>query len=80
MTTDTEENKSNMKPKVNSKAPAKDLCMTPPYAVKPLMDLLQLPFDTVIWESASGEGDLVGELDSFGLYVMGSTLDDGDDF
>ena len=67
-----------IKPKINSKEVAKDLCMTPSYAVKPLIDLIG--DEHSIWEPASGEGDLVRELDRLGVKVTGTTLEMGIDF
>lgn len=72
---------AEMKPKSNDKDPAKDLCMTPSYAVKPLIDLLGLNSTTKgIWEPASGEGDLVSTMRNLGLSVGESSLEHGEDF
>lgn len=40
--------------------PEKDRCGTPPYALEPLLPFMDR--DTIIWESASGEGLLVNAL------------------
>lgn len=69
-----------IKPKVNSKDPSKDLCMTPPYAVKPLVDLISDLHRYGVWEPASGEGDLVAELERLQVKVHGTTLETGSDF
>ena len=51
-----------MKPKENNKDTKRDQCFTPPYAVKPLLDLLNIPKDMLVWENAPGEGNLTNEL------------------
>lgn len=65
-----------MKPKTNSKSTEKDSCMTPSYAVKPLLDLIDTSMVDYIWEPASGEGDLLSELEQgiFDKHIHGSTL------
>jgi len=68
-----------MKPKINSKSPESDLCMTPPYAIKPLIDLVGLS-DYAVWEPASGDGDLLSGLLIALVNTIGSTLEDGKDF
>lgn len=70
-----------MKPKINSKQPERDLCMTPPYAVPPLLEHIRLEIgSTMIWECASGEGDLAKELSNHGLLPITSDLSSGKDF
>lgn len=69
-----------MKPKENSKDPKKDFCMTPPYAVPPLMKLLNLPFGSTVWEPAAGEGDLTRALLNEGVAVIDTTKERGVDF
>lgn len=47
------------KPRNNSKDAKLDLRFTPPYAITPLIELLQLTKEHIIWEAAAGEGDLL---------------------
>lgn len=49
-----------------------DQCMTPFYALPPLVKYL--PQDAIIWESACGEGYIVYTLRYFGFDVFGSDL------
>ena len=70
---------ADMKPKTNKKDTESDVCFTPPYAVKPLVDLVNL-CDYSVWEPASGAGDLVDELNFQGVSVFGTTIETGDDF
>lgn len=69
-----------MKPKSNRKDSKFDMCMTPPYAVPPLLELLKIPHGTTVWEPAAGEGDLVRTLIAAGLDVVDTTLERGVDF
>jgi hypothetical protein len=70
------------KSKSNTKIPAKDNCQTPPYALDPLMPYLPKD-DSIIWESACGEGLLVDSLlRDWGYKVVWSDInrDIGEDF
>lgn len=51
---------------------------TPPYAVKPLLPFLKK--DWVIWECASGKGNLVKTLENEGFKVIGTDILQGYDF
>lgn len=56
----------------------RDHCQSPPYAILPLLPYI--PKNTIIWEPARGEGNLVIALESHGYNVVSSSLDDGQDF
>lgn len=58
----------------------KDFYPTPPEVTKALMDFLQLRPDTVIWEPACGEMDMVNELVREGYIVYPSDIQTGRDF
>ena len=64
------------KPRKNYKNPAKDRCMTPPYAVKGLLDVIAIPDDMLLWEPAAGELDIVNALRDAGYSdrLIHSTL------
>ena len=66
--------------KVNSKDTDRDLCMTPSYAIQPLLDLITIPDDMLIWEPASGEGHLSDVLTLAGVNHRASSLEHGQDF
>ena len=73
---------ADMKPKKNDKNPAKDLCMTPDYAVRPLVELLKSSDNgfNVISEPCSGQGDLVKSLKKYGYDVFAGDIATGQDF
>lgn len=69
------------KPKQNySDQPEKDLCQTPPYAVKPLMEYVLHTEYPVVWESCAGEGYLVRTLGQRGFSVVASDILTGQDY
>lgn len=51
---------------------------TPPYAIKPLLPYISK--DKVIWECASGKGNLVGAFRQLGYTVISSDVLDGQSF
>lgn len=58
-----------------------DFYPTPPEVVTALLDFLQLPKDTAIWECAAGEGDMVGTIRACGYdNTYGTDISDGFDF
>ena len=57
--------------------------MTPPYAVKGLMDFIEIPDGMKVWEPAAGAGDLVKGLVDYGVdreQILTSELEQGHDF
>lgn len=80
--TPSSKNKS-MKPKQNrkgqkSKSATFDRCQTPHYALDPLLPYL--PKDSLIWEAACGEGQIVDKLTQEGFGVIGTDLLTGFNF
>lgn len=59
---------------------AADLYPTPPEVTVALMRFLKLPGETVVWEPARGEGDMVRALANCGMAVYGTDIRDGIDF
>lgn len=57
-----------------------DLYPTPPEVTVALVNFLNLPPDTVVWEPADGEGDMVQALNSCGITAYGSDIARGVDF
>ena len=58
-----------------------DFYPTPPEVVTALLDFLRLPKETVIWECAAGEGDMVAAIRECGYNgVYGTDISDGFDF
>lgn len=58
-----------------------DFYPTPPEVVTALLDFLRLPKETVIWECAAGEGDMVAAIRECGYSgVYGTDISDGFDF
>ena len=57
-----------------------DLYPTPPDVTVALMRFLNLPRRTVVWEPASGEGDMAGVLQTFCDTVYATDVLDGTDF
>lgn len=57
-----------------------DFYPTPPEPTIALMDFLQLPKDTVIWEPACGKGDMSSVIKNMGYTVKESDIQFGDDF
>ena len=55
-----------------------DLIQTPPEAIRPL--LVYIPKDWVIWECASGDGNLVKEMRTQGYDAFGTDILTGTDF
>jgi hypothetical protein len=71
-----------MKPKTNQKGNVNkshgyDQCQTPFYALDPLIPYLP---QGLIWESASGEGNIVSKLKSEGFPVIASDILSGKNF
>jgi len=66
-----------MKPKQNYGIGDKDLCQTPDYALDPLLPYIK---DDIVWECASGEGNIVRVLESRGHSVIGTDILFGTDF
>lgn len=70
-----------MKPKSNRKPDetgALDKCQTPPYALTPLLPYL--PKNSLIWESAAGEGYMARALRARGYRVVENDITYGHDF
>lgn len=59
---------------------AADLYPTPPEVTVALMRFLKLPGETVVWEPARGQGDMVRALANCGMAVYGTDIRDGIDF
>ena len=57
-----------------------DFYPTPPDATVAILRFLSLPKETVIWEPACGEGDMVGVMRSCGYSVVASDISFGQDF
>ena len=57
-----------------------DFYPTPPEVTQSLMDFLGLCEDTVIWEPACGDGDMVRTLEQYGHKVIGTDIKTGTDF
>lgn len=57
-----------------------DFYPTPPEATIALMNFLQLPKDTVIWEPACGEMNMVVEMEKMGYSVYATDIQTGKDF
>lgn len=57
-----------------------DYYPTPPEATQALLDFLQLPKETVIWEPACGDGHMVDVIRSNGYSVVASDILDGTDY
>lgn len=57
-----------------------DFYPTPPEVTVALMDFLNLPSNTVIWEPAAGEMDMAGVLMTFCDEVYATDIIDGTDF
>lgn len=64
----------------NQKRSTSDFYPTPPDVTYALMEFLNLPNDTVIWEPAAGEGDMVQAIWDLGYRVVGTDLTYGYDF
>lgn len=59
---------------------ASDFYPTPPEATVALMDFLDLPKGTKIWEPACGQGHMVKVMEQMGYAVIGTDIQFGDDF
>lgn len=57
-----------------------DFYPTPPEVTQSLIDFLGLCEDTVIWEPACGDGDMVRTLEQHGYKVIGTDIKTGTDF
>lgn len=57
-----------------------DFYPTPPEATIALLQFLDLPGETVVWEPACGEGDMVRAIWGFGLHCYGTDINAGQDF
>lgn len=57
-----------------------DLYPTPPEATIALLQFLNLPKNTTIWEPATGEGDMAGVLQAYFETVYTTDILDGTDF
>ena len=57
-----------------------DFYPTPADVTLALLDFLELPKSTKIWEPAAGAGDMVQTIRSRGYEVIGSDIQQGDDF
>lgn len=57
-----------------------DFYPTPPEATIALLQFLDLPGETVVWEPACGEGDMVRAIWGFGLHCYGTDINEGQDF
>lgn len=72
-----------MKPKENksgniNKSNTYDRCQTPHYALDPLLPYLESHW--TIWESASGDGQIVSKLTQHGFDVIATDILTGDNF
>ena len=59
---------------------ASDFYPTPPEATIALMQFLNLPMGTRIWEPACGQGHMVRAIQAMGYPVIGTDIQMGDDF
>lgn len=57
-----------------------DFYPTPPEATNAHLRFLNLPKDTVIWEPAAGEGDMVQAIWNWGYITLGTDIQFGYDF
>ena len=57
-----------------------DFYPTPPEATIALLQFLDLPVGTVVWEPACGECDMVRAIQDFGLHCYGTDINAGQDF
>lgn len=57
-----------------------DYYPTPPEATQALLDFLQLPENTVIWEPASGKGHMADVMESNGYKVISTDIITGTDY
>ncbi len=57
-----------------------DFYPTPPEVTYALLDFLDLPRGTRIWEPACGNGDMVREMETWGYQVTGTDISMGQDF
>lgn len=57
-----------------------DLYPTPPEATQALLNFLELPQTTTIWEPACGQGHMVKVLQNNGFAVIGTDIESGTDF
>ncbi len=53
---------------------ASDFYPTPPEATQALLDFLKLPYGTIIWEPACGEGHMVNAMEGRGYTVIGTDI------
>jgi hypothetical protein len=72
-----------MKPKINRKGDPKkkanfDDCLTPPYGTRFILPFI--PLDWTIWEPAAGRGVMVDAMRQAGRTVIGSTIENGENF
>ena len=59
---------------------ASDYYPTPPEATQALLDFLNIPHGTVIWEPACGEGHMVQVMEKNGFEVIATDIQSGTDF
>lgn len=59
---------------------ASDFYPTPPETTQALLNFLQLPHGTFIWEPACGEGHMVRVMEQNGMDVIGTDIQSGTDF
>ncbi|KJJ65474.1 hypothetical protein [Clostridium sp. FS41] len=57
-----------------------DYYPTPPEVTQALLDFLNLPIDTVIWEPACGKGHMVDVMEENGYKVIGTDIITGTDY
>jgi hypothetical protein len=69
-----------MKPKQNYKPGTADKCMTPNYALDPLLPYLRRFQGATVWEPAVGSGNIDGVLRRQGFGVVSSDISTGVDF
>lgn len=62
------------------KRKASDFYPTPPEVTIALLNLLELPEGTVIWEPACGNGSMVDVMQRFGYKVIATDIETGTDF
>lgn len=58
----------------------KDFYPTPPDATRALLNFLNLPKGTIVWEPACGEGHMADEIERYGFIVKSSDISTGEDF